>query len=110
TGFEKNLVKIKLDADAVSVLASQGYQVTDVPARGRVVYLRRTAMTSAGGTSQDVTAIVHPDVREMATLITRAFSLDVAGIDYLTLDIARSYRDGNGAVCEVNDCPGLRTY
>ncbi len=48
---------------------------------------------------------VHPDVRDMAQKAAAAVGLDIAGIDYLTPDISRSYRDVGGAIREVNCRP-----
>ena len=36
--------------------------------------------------------------------------LDVAGIDFITPDIARSAHDLGGAIIEVNQQPGLRVH
>jgi cyanophycin synthetase len=36
--------------------------------------------------------------------------LDVAGIDFITVDIARSVREQRGAIVEVNQNPGLRLH
>jgi cyanophycin synthetase len=110
TGFLKLLNRIVWSEETARVVAGQGFAAADIPARGRVVYLRKTGNIATGGTAVDVTDEVHPEVRAMAELIARAFKLDVTGIDYLTHDIARSYRDGGGAVCEVNACPGLRPH
>ncbi len=110
TGFRKLLNRIVWNAESARVLASQGCTAADIPARGHQVFLCKTANIATGGTAVDVTGEVHPEVRAMAELIARAFKLDVTGIDYLTHDIARPYRDGGGAVCEVNACPGLRAH
>ncbi len=105
-GFNK-LARLALNSEADRVLAKQGRGYAAVPARGRIVFLSGTANSAAGGIATDVTGTVHPDVRDMAELIALAFKLDVAGIDYMTHDIARTFRDGGGAVCDVNACPAL---
>jgi cyanophycin synthetase len=40
----------------------------------------------------------------------RAVGLDVAGVDFLTPDITRSYKDIGGAIVEVNAAPGFRMH
>jgi len=72
------------------------------------VRLHGTTTIASGGDGVDVTEQVHPDVREMAEFIAQAFRLDTVGIDYLSEDIAVSYRNRGGAVCEVNACPGFQ--
>lgn len=110
TEFERVLVRLTLDEESDRVLAAQSLARSSVPAAGRVVLLRQTSNISTGGTGVDVTDLVHPEVREMAELAARAAELDIAGIDYITPDISRSYREVGGAVIEVNSCPGLRPH
>jgi cyanophycin synthetase len=72
--------------------------------------LRRTANLSTGGTAADVTDLVHPDNAEMAVRAVQAVGLDVGGVDFLTPDVTRSYKEIGGAVCEVNAAPGFRMH
>ena len=53
---------------------------------------------------------VHPDNREMAVRAATAIGLDVAGVDFITPDVTRSYREVGGAICEVNAAPGFRMH
>lgn len=109
-GHEKALTRLELDAEAERLLALAGLTRRSVPAAGRVVHLRSTGNLSTGGTAIDVTDRVHPDNREMAERAARAVGLDVAGVDFLTPDISRSYHQVGGAVCEVNAAPGFRMH
>lgn len=103
-GFVKRLA---IDDEMVAVLAKQGLTVDDRPAVGRSIDLRSVANTAAGGTIVDCTENVHPDNREMAETIARGFQLDALGIDFICTDIARSWREGDCAVIEVNSRPGF---
>ncbi|MDE3127225.1 MAG: cyanophycin synthetase [Gemmatimonadota bacterium] len=109
-GHDAVLTRILLDDEADQLLARRGSGRSSVPAAGEVVYLRATANLSRGGTSIDVTGDVHPDNRTLAERAASVVGLDVAGIDFLTPDITRSYRDQQGGVCEVNAAPGLRMH
>ena len=109
-GHEKVLTRLELDAQAVMMMERLGYDGTSIPALDEVVYLRSTANLSTGGTATDVTDIIHPDNRDMATRAVRAIGLDVAGVDFLTTDIAESYKNIGGGICEINAAPGFRMH
>ncbi len=109
-GHEKVLTRLELDHQALRLLELKGYEAGSVPPEGEVVYLRSTGNLSTGGTAVDVTDQIHPDNREMAQRAAKAIGLDVAGVDFLTRDISRSYRVGGGAICEVNAAPGFRMH
>src|SRR5690606_19329622 len=81
-----------------------------VPAADEVVYLRSTGNLSTGGTATDVTDTIHPDNREMAVRAVQAIGLDVGGVDFLTENIAESYKSHGGGICEVNAAPGFRMH
>lgn len=109
-GHEKALTRIDLDAKALEHLEEVGYAPESVPTEGEVVFLRSTANLSTGGTAVDVTDIVHPDNREMAVRAVRAIGLDIGGVDFLSSDISRSYKDNGAAICEINAAPGFRMH
>lgn len=109
-GHENMLTRIELDTEAERQLAALGYTAETVPAEGEIVYLRRTANLSTGGTAIDVTDIIHPDNRRMAERAILAVGLDIGGVDFLTTDIAESYRETGGAICEINAGPGMRMH
>jgi cyanophycin synthetase len=109
-GHEKVLTRIELDHQAMRLLALVGKSPSTVLESGEVFYLRSTGNLSTGGTATDMTDLVHPDNREMATRAAQAIGLDVAGIDFITSDISRSYRDVGGGICEVNAGPGFRMH
>ncbi len=109
-GHEKVLTRIEFDAQADRLLAERGYGRDTVPPAGEMVFLRMTANLSTGGTAEDVTDVVHPDNAEMAVRAIRAIGLDVGGVDFLSPDITRSYKDVGGAICEVNAAPGFRMH
>ena len=109
-GHEKVLTKLKLDREAELMLERKGYTADSVPAAGEVVPLRSTANLSTGGTATDVTDIIHPDNRAMAERAVRAIGLDVGGVDFLSTNIAESYKSIGGGICEVNAAPGFRMH
>ncbi len=109
-GHENMLTRLELDDAADRQLAARGYDHDTVPPQDEVVFLRKTANLSTGGTAIDVTDVIHPDNRLMAERAIRAVGLDIGGVDFLTTDITKSYRDTGGAICEINAGPGMRMH
>jgi cyanophycin synthetase len=109
-GHEKVLTKIQLDREAEMMMERVGCTAASVPKADQIVYLRSTANLSTGGTATDVTDIIHPDNRDMAVRAIRAIGLDVGGVDFLSPNIAESYKTIGGGICEVNAAPGFRMH
>jgi cyanophycin synthetase len=109
-GHEKVLTRLVFDHQAETLLGKKGYTRETIPADGERVFLRSTGNLSTGGTATDVTDVVHPDNAEMAVRAVKAIGLDVGGVDFLTTDIAESYKDVGGAICEINAAPGFRMH
>jgi len=109
-GHEKVLTRLEFDHQAERLLKKSGFDRDTVPPKGEVVFLRSTANLSTGGTAIDVTDTMHPDNREMAERTIKAIGLDIGGVDFLSRDITKSYRDTGGGICEVNAGPGFRMH
>jgi cyanophycin synthetase len=109
-GHEKVLTRLELDHQANELMRKAEMSATTVLPDGEVFFLRSTANLSTGGTAIDVTDTVHPDNRQMAERAISAVGLDVGGVDFLIMDITRSYKDIGGAIVEVNAAPGFRMH
>jgi hypothetical protein len=100
--LSKRWKKMKIDENSLFVLRRQGFGVNDVPSLGQRVNLRDSANHSAGGTMERMTGMAHPDNVRLAAKAAAALQIDVAGVDFLTPDITKSYHDVGGAIIEVN--------
>ena len=109
-GHEKVLTRLVVDDQALRLLAEAGHTLATVLSEGEVFYLRSTGNLSTGGTAIDKTDSIHYDVRVMAERAVRAIGLDVAGVDYLSPDISRSFKDVGGGIVEINAGPGFRAH
>ncbi|MEO6926030.1 MAG: cyanophycin synthetase [Rhodanobacter sp.] len=109
-GHEKVLTRLELDAQANMMMERVGCTADSVPKADETVFLRSTANLSTGGTATDVTDIIHPDNRDMAVRAVRAIGLDVGGVDFLSTNIAESYKKIGGGICEINAAPGFRMH
>ncbi|AUX69736.1 hypothetical protein CHX26_09695 [Porphyrobacter sp. HT-58-2] len=107
SGDHAALKRLVLDAEAETLLAQTGMSATDVPEAGRFVRLRRAANVASGGMPVAVFDKVHPDNAQLAVRAAAALRLDLAGVDLIIPDIARSWREGGAAICEVNAQPQL---
>ena len=131
-GHARELTRIVLDDEALRHLDAAGLDGCSVPGRGQLVTLRQNANLSTGGTSSDVTDLVHDEVAAMCIRAAATAGLDICGIDVRLADIsaplhgsaqhgsaqhgsgphhpASHDRGRAGAVIELNACPGLRMH
>ena len=109
-GHERVLTMIDIDDLTKSILKEKDYTEDTVIAKDEVLNLKDTANLSTGGTSTDVTDVVHPYNVFMAERISRIIDLDICGIDIMTNDIGQPLPDTSGAVLEVNAGPGFRMH
>lgn len=106
--FYKHFNKISAhDSDTQLMLQKQGLTYESIPAQDQRVILRSNANVSTGGEHEDVTEQCHPEVKQLAIECAELFGLDLAGIDYLSTDITRSWKDVSGKICEINPTPAL---
>ncbi|MFL6235571.1 MAG: cyanophycin synthetase [Thermoanaerobaculia bacterium] len=109
-GHEKVLTRIVVDDQAGRLLDEAGLTLASVLPEGKVFYLRLTGNLSTGGTAADRTDAIHEDNRIMAERAVKAVGLDVGGVDFVSPDISRSYREVGGAIVEINAAPGFRMH
>jgi cyanophycin synthetase len=109
-GHEKVLTRIPLNERTLETLARQGLALDSVPETGQHVRLQQTGNMSTGGTSIDRTDEIHPVNAEIAHQAAMIIGLDVAGVDMIAPDIARSVRETGGGIVEVNAGPGFRMH
>lgn len=109
-GHENVLTEITADKDTFELLNKLGYTLDTVPQKGEIVYLKSTANLSTGGTSIDVTDMVHPENITMAERISRIIGLDICGIDIMAENLTQPLKESGGAILEVNAAPGFRMH
>ncbi|MGY1763281.1 N-acetylglutaminylglutamine synthetase [Geodermatophilus sp. SYSU D00779] len=98
--------RIPLDDTTAAVVAEAGWAMDDVPPAGARIRVRRTANLHTGGTIEDVTARLHPEIAAAAVRASRAIGIPVTGLDFLVPDL-----DGPEHVfVEANERPGLANH
>jgi GNAT-family acetyltransferase (TIGR03103 family) len=75
--------RIPLDAETQRSLSEAGYDYSSILPAGERLHVRKTANLHTGGTLEDVTASLHPQLREAAITAARALDIAVVGLDLL---------------------------
>lgn len=109
-GHENVLTEITVDRDTLDLLDKKNYTLESIPPKSEIVYLKSTANLSTGGTSIDVTELVHPQNIFMCERIARVIGLDICGIDIMAKNLTELLTDNGGVVLEVNAAPGFRMH
>lgn len=109
-GHENVLTEIQVDRDTMDLLSMLNYTLETIPAKDEVVYLKSTANLSTGGTSIDVTDLMHPENIFIAERIARVIGLDICGIDIMAPNLTQPLKESGGVVLEVNAAPGFRMH
>lgn len=101
------LKRLRLDEEALDLLAQMGLTPTSIPQSEQFVRLRRAGNIASGGMPVSVLDKVHPDNLRLAVLAARALRLDFAGIDLFSDDIGQSWKTCPVTIGEVNAQPNL---
>lgn len=109
-GHENVLTEITVDRDTTDLLTKKGYDLNTVPTKDEIVYLKSTANLSTGGTSVDVTDMMHPENIFLCERIARVIGLDVCGIDIMAPNLTQPLKETGGCILEVNAAPGFRMH
>lgn len=109
-GHENVLTDITVDRDTTDLLQKKGYTLDTIPLKNEVVCLKSTANLSTGGTSIDVTDMVHPQNVFICERIARIVGLDICGIDIMANNLTEPLTENGGVVLEVNAAPGFRMH
>lgn len=109
-GHENVLTEITVDRDTTDLLTKKGYSLETIPAKDEIVYLKSTANLSTGGTSVDVTDMMHPENIFLCERISRVIGLDICGIDIMAPNLTQPLKENGGCILEVNAAPGFRMH
>ena len=109
-GHENVLTQIDVDRDTEDLLEKLNYTLETIPRIGEIVFLKSTANLSTGGTSVDVTDMMHPENIFLAERISRVIGLDICGVDIMAENLTQPLKDNGGVILEVNAAPGFRMH
>ncbi|RZJ30948.1 MAG: cyanophycin synthetase [Flavobacterium sp.] len=109
-GHENVLTEITVDRDTTDLLEKKNYTLETIPANEEIVYLKSTANLSTGGTSVDVTDMMHPENVFLCERISRVIGLDICGVDIMAENLTEPLKKNGGVILEVNAAPGFRMH
>ncbi len=109
-GHENVLTEIDVDRDTLDLLEKLNYTLESVPKKDEIVYLKSTANLSTGGTSVDVTDLMHPENVFLCERISRVIGLDICGVDIMAENLTQPLKENGGCILEVNAAPGFRMH
>ena len=109
-GHENVLTQIDVDRDTEDLLVKLNYTLNTIPNSEETVYLKSTANLSTGGTSVDVTDMMHPENVFLCERISRVIGLDVCGVDIMAENLTQPLKENGGCILEVNAAPGFRMH
>ncbi|MDQ3046859.1 MAG: cyanophycin synthetase [Bacteroidota bacterium] len=109
-GHENVLTEISVDRETMDQLKKVNYGLDTVLKKDEICWLKGTANLSTGGTSTDITDIVHPHNIFICERISRVIGLDICGIDIMASNLSEPLEITGGVVLEVNAAPGFRMH
>ena len=109
-GHENVLTEITIDKSTERLIDNAGYTLSSILSDNETLYLKSTANLSTGGTSVDVTDLMHPENVFIAERISRVIGLDICGIDIMAPNLTQSLKENGGVILEVNAAPGFRMH
>lgn len=109
-GHENVLTKIQVGPAATNILSKKNYTLNTVLGSNEILYLDYAANLSKGGTAEDVTDHLHPDVVKVSERVSKITGLDICGIDLMAQTLTKPLAKTGGVVLEVNAAPGFRMH
>ena len=109
-GHENVLTEITIDKSTERLIENAGHTLESILPEKETLYLKSTANLSTGGTSVDVTDLMHPENVFLAERISRVIGLDICGIDIMAPNLTQSLKENGGVILEVNAAPGFRMH
>ena len=97
--------KIVIDPDAEVELKREGITMNDIPEKGQIVTFSQKTSRGIGGTTTEVTNIIHKDNVEMLEHVGRFLRDPLVGVDFIIEDITKSWREEQH--CGIIECNSL---
>jgi len=97
--------KIIIDQEAEIELERQNIKLDDIVERGKIITFSQKTSRGCGGTTTEVTDIVHPDNIEMLERVAKFLDDPLIGVDFIIEDITKSWKEEQH--CGIIECNSL---
>ncbi len=105
-----NLGPIPFTAQTYYLLAEKNYTTDTILPDGERFFLGTIGNAGAGGEIEDVTDVIHTDLKNLAIEAAAIAGLQYAGIDLLAKDPAKNRDDAEAVIIEINRSPGITCH
>ena len=86
-------------------MKTYNYNIDSVPKENEVIIITDIVNYHRGSVACRVDIdLVHPDNIEMFKRVNKIFGIKISGIDYITSDLSKSYKE-EGVIIEINGGP-----
>lgn len=96
---------ISITEETHAELAWQNMTLEGIPAEGERVTLHQKINWGVGGTTTDVTDVVHEENKVLFERVAEVLKAPVVGIDFIIPDITKSYREQDR--CGIIECNSM---
>lgn len=97
--------KIPIDKEMEVELGRQGVDMESIIEKDRVITFSQKTSRGCGGTTTELTGVVHRDNREMLEHVAKFLDDPLIGVDFVMEDVARSWKEEQH--CGVIECNSL---
>jgi D-alanine-D-alanine ligase-like ATP-grasp enzyme len=98
--------QIPIDKEAETELARQGVAMESTPEKGKEIFFSQKTSRGCGGTTTEVTNLVHPDNVAMLEHVGKFLKDPLVGVDFIMNDIEKSWKEEeHGGIIECNSLP-----
>lgn len=99
--------EIKIDKYLMKYLLKKELNLNDIIEKDKKINLSEYGSLSQGGIPIDITGDVHTHIKLMAEQIAEITGIATMGIDFISTDITKSFKDNKSIITEFNHLPGL---
>ncbi len=104
--YKKSLSYIKVDDETVKILNTYWYTLKSIPKKWEKVFVRLNSNLWTGGTVNEVTNILHPEIKQMCIDITQKLWFWLCWVDLIIKDFTKPIKN-NVIILELNATPWI---